>query len=279
MSQENLPSKSHITTSNKHGIGVQLIIFGDEERDNLDATICKCKQLGYAFVEGTLNLMDVPASNVRQITSCHQIPVRSVHVGFPDIESRANLDRALNYMLEIGATTLICSGQSAASADPVYVATKTSEKLNQAGEYCSTHGVKLYVHCFDWVYRQSGGTTLFEELLRRTNSDCVHFNIDLGWAHLGGCDPLKALSIAGSRCDYVHLKDVKRDVDMQREAVAVGWTMFCPLGEGCLRLEHCLRALMAREPQPAFVVEQDVPVISPEGDLQKSRQFLLQFGL
>lgn len=254
------------------GVGSQLIIFSDEERNAIGTVLGQCKEASYDYVEATLNLLSVPAAEVLRAQDEHCISVQTVHVGYPDIETDEGLDSILGFLKAIGTPFLMCSGRSAESSDPQYGLDRSSNRFISVARQCAERDITFYYHFFDWAFQPFGGVDFLGELLSRTEGEPVEFCLDVMWAQYGQMDPSTAVKKLGSRCNYYHFKDAVNVKPFSRPT-------FVPLGKGEVHLDSCLNALAASSNPVYVVVEQDRSTTSALQDLAESRAFLQQRGI
>ena len=132
-----------------------------------------------------------------------------------------------------------------ADADAV---ARLAESFNRWGELCRAEGLTFSYHNHDFEFAPSDGTTMWEVLVRETDPDLVHLELDLYWVRYGGVDPETVLRDLGDRVSLVHLKDMA--ADEQRSDL--------PVGEGTMPWQKLLQAADGAGVE-WFVAEQDNP--------------------
>ncbi len=137
-----------------------------------------------------------------------------------------------------------------------------AESFNRWGELCRSGGVTLSYHNHDFEFAPLGETTMWDTLLRETNPELVHLELDLYWVRYGGVDPVSALRDLADRVSLVHLKDMAPDE--QRSDL--------PVGEGTMLWPELLRAADDAGAE-WYVAEQDNPRDAFE-DVRSSLQYL-----
>jgi inosose dehydratase len=143
------------------------------------------------------------------------------------------------------------------------------EGLHRAGKLCESFGMKL-------VYHFHAGTVVetaeeIDRLMALTDPNLVHLLYDTGHALYGGYDPLELLHKYEDRIEYVHVKDVRRDVLEQvrkenldfRSAVLRG--MFTVPGDGCIDFAPIFEKLVEKNYNGWIIVEaeQDPAIAHP----------------
>lgn len=269
---ENSPSHGAVALPPIDGVGAQLIIFSEQERHAFEQVVRQCKDAGYNYLEATLNILEVSPESVVQALSAHDMPLKAIHVGYPNIRTDEGTERVLEYLRIVEAPFLICSGRDAGSLHPEYSAVQSADRFNCVGERCAERGITFYYHCFDCEFQTSAGVNFLENLLSRTNEELVRYNIDLMWTKAAGQDAVKVIQSIGHRCDYYHFKD---GAGLSNAAAP----KFLPLGQGEVGIERCLEAVVSLGNPYYLVVEQDRPLNSPSEDLTESREFLRTLGV
>src|SRR5215210_1465804 len=120
--------------------------------------------------------------------------------------------------------------------------------LNRLGELCRREGVSFSYHNHDFEFAPLGGSTMWDVLVRETDPEVVHLELDLYWVRYGGADPEPLLRTLASRIPLVHLKDMAPDE--QRSDL--------PVGEGAMPWNPLLQAADAAGVE-WYVAEQDNP--------------------
>lgn len=110
-------------------------------------------------------------------------------------------------------------------------------RLNEfAKRVKSEYGVTLHYHNHDWEFRN--GAVLFKAL--ENDAPDLFFALDIGWAAVGGYDPLEIVTKHAKRISYLHLRDYKlsvgADFNERRQS-------FLPIGQGDANYHELLPAL------------------------------------
>ncbi|WP_459192782.1 sugar phosphate isomerase/epimerase family protein [Halosimplex sp. J119] len=82
----------------------------------------------------------------------------------------------------------------------------TAERLDDAADRLADRGLRLHYHNHAHEFTDLGDTTGYEALVDET--DAVRFEVDVGWAGVGGVDPAALLDDIGDRVSLIHLKDM-----------------------------------------------------------------------
>ncbi|HUC85429.1 MAG TPA: sugar phosphate isomerase/epimerase, partial [Candidatus Acidoferrales bacterium] len=79
----------------------------------------------------------------------------------------------------------------------------------QAGETLAKHGLKFFYHPHGYEFQPFENGTLFDLLMRETNPQFVHFQMDVFWIVHPGQDPVKLLHKYGNRWQLMHVKGMR----------------------------------------------------------------------
>jgi sugar phosphate isomerase/epimerase len=89
-------------------------------------------------------------------------------------------------------------------------AKRRAGQLNQDGRIAQKYGMKLLVHNHTVEFEKltDSPRTLFDVLVSETDPALVTMQLDLGWAHIAGVDPLALFKAHPGRFELWHVKDV-----------------------------------------------------------------------
>ena len=143
---------------------------------------------------------------------------------------------------------------------------RLAEDFNRWGEMCRAAGLTFSYHNHDFEFARLGETTMWEVLVRETNPDLVHFELDLYWIKYGGSDPETVLRDVGDRVSLVHLKDMAADETRSD----------LPVGEGTMPWPDLLETADELGVE-WFVAEQDNPR-DPMQDVETSLEAMRELS-
>ena len=92
-------------------------------------------------------------------------------------------------------------------------------------------GWRLHYHNHAHEYVAFGDTTGFERFIDKTN---INIELDVGWAHVGGDDPVTRIQQLEGRSPLIHLKDMHDGPE----------PTFAELGHGDVDIEGCVRSAL-----------------------------------
>jgi sugar phosphate isomerase/epimerase len=99
------------------------------------------------------------------------------------------------------------TGQAPASLD---AARRRAAQLNLDGRLAQKYGMKVLVHNHTVEFEKltDSPRTLFDVLVSETDPAFVTMQLDLGWAHIAGVDPVALFKVHPGRFELWHVKDV-----------------------------------------------------------------------
>lgn len=266
-----------------------------------DQVLSEMAELGYRATEmGRLFMRD--PSTLKERLAKYQIVLASKFVGtlFSDAtrqeEELQSFGKWVDYLKEMGSKYVIaCEIGGSMHWDPrnsqetVPVQKLTDQEwqtlvdgLHKAAEICQTNGMQL-------VYHYHAGTVVeqreeIDRLMEMTDPDRVALLYDTGHALYGNYDPLELLKKYMDRIQYVHLKNIRRNVleQVRREKLdfrtGVLRGLFTVPGddEGCIDFEPIFQELLKRGYDGWWIVEaeQDPAVAHPYKYAKMAKDFI-----
>jgi len=97
-----------------------------------------------------------------------------------------------------------------------------AEKLNEAGELLRKTGMQLGYHNHDFEFKDFGGQTGYEILLKETDPQLVKMEMDIYWIVRGGADPLDFFRRYPGRFALWHVKDMDKKDPARNTEVGTG---------------------------------------------------------
>jgi sugar phosphate isomerase/epimerase len=173
---------------------------------------------GFDGVEFAYRVRESPTEAVLAALDRNDLAVASAHVPIESLED--DFEATVAFYEALGADTLVVPW-----LDPEHFETETTvdaaaERLDALVDRLSATdpSVRLAYHNHDQEFQSIDGGPAMERLLGRTD-DRLGFEIDVGWAQVGGVDPAALIDRYADRVTHVHAADV----DIERgESVALG---------------------------------------------------------
>ena len=226
-------------------ISLQLYTLREHTARDMPGTLRSLAEIGYSAVEfagyGGFSPLDL-----RPDLDGLGIRVSGAHVPYDSWES--DPDAVLADMRALGCTNAIVPITPPELRQDADSISTLAGNFNRWGELCHSEGITFSYHNHDFEFAPLGGTTLWDRLIRETDPELVHLELDLYWAEYGGADPDAMLRELGDRISLVHLKDMAPD----------GTRADLPVGEGDMPWPKLLETADAAGVD-WYVVEQDNP--------------------
>ena len=243
-------------------LGLQLIVYGGRQGQDLLGVLKEVAEVGYAGFEGGVNMLDDPAGLNKALAETG-LALCGVHGGY---DSYADLDAVARYceaLLECDSKYLICSGVAPGEGIAPYET--TADTFNLVGAQCKQAGVAFCYHNHNWEFEEFGGVKGIHRLMELTDPDLVKLCTDVYWVTVGGEDPGEFLRRYRDRSGYYHFKDGEPGV-------------FIELGQGTVDLPASRDA--ALECGADWIVcEQDSSELEPKDSIAQSFAYLKELGL
>ena len=251
-------------------LGVQMFTlrkFSQTEKD-LDAALGRIKGIGYRAIQ-TAAFGDIPAATVAKLCQKHDLDIAGSHVSWErfltDLPSVIEEHRLWN-----------CTHTAVGFIPPkTYLSLAGLQQflveLDKVTNALTAAGIDFSYHHHSHEFLHFDNKPWLRHLLERASSAALKLELDTHWVVAGGADPAAWINAYGNRMPLLHLKDFRINREFKRE--------FAAIGDGNLNWQAILGAA-AQHPISYYFVEQDSCYGEDEFDcLQRSYQFLTQFGL
>ena len=199
-------------------IGLQLYTVREQAGKDFEGTLKKVAEIGYQEVE-LYSFFDRKAADVRRLLEDAGLRCVSAHYGVPAL--RDDLAPKIDYAKELGLQFMICpfpgfpdpsrarGGSASTDALTLDDWKWNADLFNKVGEQAKRAGLRFGYHNHHIEFREFGGVTAFDELLRRTDPGLVTIELDCGWVKVAGLDPAEFIAKHTGRVGLLHIKDVK----------------------------------------------------------------------
>lgn len=251
---------------------VQLIVFGERNRDDFAGVLRDVAEAGYAAFEAG-NLFEAHGeAATRRLLEETRLQVSGAHFGYGDYANPERLAAHIAYAKAVGIRNLMCSGVADTKNAEGY---KQSAKLfNEVGKRLADEGMAFNYHNHAWEFDDLGGVNGMEILSAETDPTFVKFNIDVFWVWFAFQDPIDFIAHHAGRAGYFHFKDGVRETADD----GITRPVFRELGQGEVDLRG---AYIAADTVGAtyIVAEQDRTELSPFDSIVISREYLKSIGV
>jgi sugar phosphate isomerase/epimerase len=250
-------------------LGVQLLAYGERQREDLAGVLAEVKAVGYDGAEaGGDGRGLLGADTIITAFDNAGLALTGLHVGYADCADEARVGELIDFLQRARSRFLICSGVSDRSTLAGYEA--STDTFSEVGQRCLSAGLTFCYHNHAWEFeRLEGGKQGLYTLLERTSPRLVRLCMDVFWLHIGGEDPAQFIARYADRAGYYHFKDGAKTPDGET---------FIELGQGEVDLAGA-RTEALRYPLDWIICEQDRSDLEPRTSISQSFAYLKQLGL
>jgi sugar phosphate isomerase/epimerase len=201
-------------------IGLQLYSVREMLAKDYAGTLRQVAAIGYKEVEAA-GFYGRTAPQVKAAMSSAGLDCVGAHYSYTDLYPA--LDQIIAFNQQIGSRYVVCSFpgfrnparvQGKSFAEQVNSFTLddfrwNADQFNRIGAKVAKAGLMFAYHNHTMEFTPTHGVTPFNELLRLTDPALVTFEMDCGWVHVGGGDPVFYLRHFPTRITLLHVKDFK----------------------------------------------------------------------
>jgi sugar phosphate isomerase/epimerase len=266
-------SQAEIKTSLNAPVGLQLWSLREYLPKDLQGVLTKVRALGFREVEGA-GLWKHTAAEMRAALDKAGLRCQSAHIGFERL--RDNLEAAFTEVKTVGATWVVCPWIP--HEDNTFTredALNAAEAFNGFGTAAADAGLRFGYHCHGYDFVPSTEGTLFDTVAANTDPQRVAFQIDVFHAFHGGADPAKLIERYKARVVSLHLKDLKKGVEVKVGAATAPADVDVPVGSGQIDLPAVLRAAKQAGVK-LYYIEDESP--DPWGHIPQSIEYLKEIS-
>lgn len=244
-------------------VGLQLYTLRDETAKDFIGTLKKVAKIGYHSVEFA-GYGDIAAGEMKKWLDELGLASPSSHVGMNVL--KGDLNRQIEYSLELGQTYVICPWFPA--EEFVQNFAQIVEDFRDISAKLKKHGLIFGYHNHAFEFAKDGDVYLLDKLYQGLTEDELKAELDLYWVVKGGEDPIAYLNKYKGRIPIVHVKDMTKD---ERQ-------FFAEVGQG--RIDYPSILKVAEETGVKhFIVEQDQCERPPFESVQMSFDYLKSIGI
>ncbi|MFH5801980.1 malectin domain-containing carbohydrate-binding protein [Haladaptatus sp. CMAA 1911] len=196
---------------------------------------------GYDAVEFA-GLGGASTEEVNSVLDQTGLSAPSAHIGLESLEGDSFESTAQTYA-DLGVDMFVTPGLP--SIDSVQKAESVAQRMNDVAANLEEYDARFGFHNHDAVFEEIDGRTILEVLDENLN-DNVIFEIDVGWVHTAGHDPVEVIRKYSTRTELIHMKDMQDGG-------------FYELGEGALDLETIAEVAREEANVEYLVYEHDRP--------------------
>jgi len=196
-------------------LGVQLYMVGSELKADVPGTLKKLRAIGYQHVE-TFSLPGLTAAEFRKALDDADLKCHSSHLMFTG-DDPGPLFAAANTLgakYAISSILLPLNEQIQMTELVGRLSQLTLEdfkrmaaQANEIGRKAKEAGLQYAYHNHNFEFKDYGGQTGYDLLLKETDPELVKLELDCGWMSVGGQDPVAYFKKYPKRYRLMHAKD------------------------------------------------------------------------
>ena len=198
-------------------ISLQLYTVREQTAQDMPSTLRRISEIGYPAVEFA-GYGGLSPEDLRKVIDDLGLRASGAHVPLGSWET--DPETVITAMHTLNCTHAIVPIASPEHRQDEASVARLAESFNRWAELCRPEGVTFSYHNHDFEFAPLEGTTMWDVLVRETDPELVHLELDLYWVRYGGADPEALLRDHGDRISLVHLKDMASDE--QRSDLPVG---------------------------------------------------------
>ena len=248
-------------------IGLQLYSVREQLPKDFDGTLHQLGAAGYTVVEAA-GYFNKTATEFRH--SMEQAGLRCVSTHHTLSALRTEFDQWIEYAHTLGLEYIVCSSSGGVHRDPSAKGELTlddwryvASEFNRIGEKVKAAGMMFGVHNHTPEFASEGGVLVYDELLRLTDPKLVVFEMDAGWVHASGHNPVDYLKKSPERFQLMHVKDMVLGADGKQQMTV--------LGKGSIDYRPILRAATGLK---YYFVEQEEFDMDPMKELHEDAEYV-----
>lgn len=158
------------------------------------------------------------------------LELSTAHVGIDELE--ADFEETVETYSEFGADALIHAYEGGGTWESEESVIAWAERVNEMADRVADEGLEFGYHNHAHEFVEIDGTYAFDIFAEHINEN-VHLQLDVGWALVGGANPVSVLNRHSEFIKSLHMKDMTTDGE------------FTEIGEGDVDMEAI--ANVARE--------------------------------
>jgi sugar phosphate isomerase/epimerase len=227
--------------------------------ESLPATMRRVAEAGYDGVQFD-GLEETAESEVRETLAETGLDTTAAHVHLESL--RANPVEVATTYGSLGCDGVVVFSMDVSRFETADDVAGLASELAELAATLDDHGLMLHYHNHSHEFADIDGDPAMAHLLEAAPN--VGFELDVGWAAVGGADPVEAVRRFDDRISVLHAKSVELDP----------WG-FSEIGEGDIAMADCLDAAIEGDIK-WLVYEHDDPA-DPVASLERGATYLADY--
>jgi sugar phosphate isomerase/epimerase len=199
-------------------IGLELYTVRDALGKDFEGTLARVAKIGYKEVEFAGMFAKLPdftpaPKHALEVLKANGLTAPATHVPYTAL-SPANWPKVIEASEIVGNKYIVNPSIDRELAKTADGWKKAAETFNRAGKESMRSGIHLGYHNHVEEFKPVDGKLPYDSLLTECDPKLVVMEMDLGWAHKAGADPLAYFAKYPGRFPLVHVKDFDKDGNM-----------------------------------------------------------------
>ncbi|HTJ85745.1 MAG TPA: sugar phosphate isomerase/epimerase [Terriglobales bacterium] len=199
-------------------IGLELYTVRDALGKDFEGTLARVAKIGYKEVEFAGMFAKLPdftpaPKHALEVLKANGLTAPATHVPYTAL-SPANWPKVIEASEIVGNKYIVNPSIDRELAKTADGWKKAAETFNRAGKESMRSGIHLGYHNHVEEFKPVDGKLPYDILLTECDPKLVVMEMDLGWAHKAGADPLAYFAKYPGRFPLVHVKDFDKDGNM-----------------------------------------------------------------
>jgi sugar phosphate isomerase/epimerase len=189
-------------------LGVQLWSFREQAKADPVAMLRMVRRMGLTHVE-TAGLYDMPAAQLADALRNAGLRATSMHVPYEDFKNHPDVVIANAKALGVKWVGVPWYPHDEKNGFTEADARRAIADFNQFGRTLKDAGLSFFYHNHGYEPVPYGDGTLLDLIIRETDPQLVHFEMDVLWTWLPNVDPVALIQKYPGRFRLMHIKDMK----------------------------------------------------------------------
>jgi len=199
-------------------IGLELYTVRGALGKDFEGTLASVAKIGYKEVEFAGMFAKLPdftpdPKHALEVLKANGLTAPAAHVPYTAL-SAENWPKVIAASEIVGHKYIVNPSIDRELAKTADGWKKAAETFNHAGKESLRSGIQLGYHNHVEEFKPVDGKLPYDILLSECDPKLVKMEMDLGWAHKAGADPLAYFAKYPGRFPLVHVKDFDKDGDM-----------------------------------------------------------------
>lgn len=198
-------------------VGLQLYSLRDSIRVDLQGTIQKVGEMGYAYVEAAGyrdgKFYGLEPAEFKSLCEANGLAFLGSHTGrdLPEEggweETMAWWDQCIDAHAAAGVKWIVQPWMGRVGYESLEGLKKYCDYWNAVGEKCNAKGIRFGYHNHDKEFTELEGVVIYDYMLENMDPRKVMFQLDLYWCVVGGKNPADYFRKYPGRFEIWHIKD------------------------------------------------------------------------